>query len=91
MAQANAGGMALDEYLLSLVEVAAGFSENRRTAGPVTGHLDRRGAVEQMLVFGEKHRLSYGEPITRAVSHEGHRFLWPNRQFLICTSYFQAT
>jgi hypothetical protein len=27
-----------------------------------------------MLEFGERHRLSLGEPITRAVLHEGHRF-----------------
>jgi hypothetical protein len=27
-----------------------------------------------MLEFGEKHHLSLGEPVTRALLHEGHRF-----------------
>lgn len=35
---------------------------------------DRTEAVRRMLEFGDKHRLSLGEPITRALLHEGHRF-----------------
>jgi Arc/MetJ-type ribon-helix-helix transcriptional regulator len=33
----------------------------------------RSDAVRHMLEFGEKHRLSLGEPITRKLLHEGHR------------------
>jgi len=29
-------------------------------------------AVRRMQEFGEKHRLSLGEPITRKLLHEGH-------------------
>jgi hypothetical protein len=29
--------------------------------------------VRRMLEFGEKHRLTLGEPITRSLLHEGHR------------------
>jgi Arc/MetJ-type ribon-helix-helix transcriptional regulator len=34
----------------------------------------RSEAVQRMLEFGEKHRLSLGEPITRKLLHEGHRY-----------------
>ena len=34
----------------------------------------RRVAVQQMQEFSEKHRLSLGEPITRKLIHEGHRY-----------------
>jgi hypothetical protein len=33
----------------------------------------RRAAVERMLAFGEKHKLGFGQPITRQTLHEGHR------------------
>lgn len=33
----------------------------------------REEAVRRMQEFGEKHRLSLGEPITRKLLHEGHR------------------
>jgi hypothetical protein len=69
--RANASGMALEEYLLSLVEVAARLSGDRTV---VESGVDRREAVKRMLAFGEKHCLNAGEPITRASLHEGHRF-----------------
>lgn len=34
----------------------------------------RRDAVRRMSEFGEKHHLSLGEPITRRLLHEGHRY-----------------
>jgi len=34
----------------------------------------RQEAVRDMLEFGEKYRLSLGEPITRKLMHEGHRY-----------------
>ena len=33
----------------------------------------RRAAVCSMEEFGEKYRLSLGEPVTRKLLHEGHR------------------
>lgn len=34
----------------------------------------RREAVRRMEEFGEKYQLSLGEPITRKILHEGHRY-----------------
>lgn len=34
---------------------------------------DRREAVRRMLEFGERRKLSLGEPVTRQFLHEGHR------------------
>lgn len=36
-------------------------------------HADRREAVRRMQEFGDRHRLSLGEPVTRAFLHEGHK------------------
>jgi Arc/MetJ-type ribon-helix-helix transcriptional regulator len=33
----------------------------------------RRDAIRRMKDFGERHKLSLGEPITRKFLHEGHR------------------
>ena len=68
--RARASGMALEEYLLSVVEGAwrAGSPETNLAASA------REDAVRRMLEFGEKHRLSLGEPVTRELLHEGHRF-----------------
>ena len=70
IAQAHANGMALEEYLLSLVEEAALPETPECTA---TAEPARVEAVRRMLEFGERHRLSLGEPITRKLLHEGHR------------------
>ena len=70
-AQAQAIGMTVEEYVLSVVE---------GTVLPAKGNSvsvepqDRAEAVRRMLAFGEKHHLSLGEPITRALLHEDHRF-----------------
>jgi hypothetical protein len=71
LAQARAKGMVLEDYLLRVVEVAALFlSDVAASAEPA----ERSEAVRRMLEFGEKHRLSFGEPVTRAALHEGHRY-----------------
>jgi hypothetical protein len=70
IAQAHANGVALEEYLLSLVEEAALPETPESTA---TGQPARAEAVRRMLEFGERHRLSLGEPITRKLLHQGHR------------------
>jgi hypothetical protein len=71
VAQARSSGMALEDYLLTLVEEAARPGANPAPAAK-TG--DRAEAVRRMLEFGDRNRLSLGEPMTRAVLHEGHRF-----------------
>jgi Arc/MetJ-type ribon-helix-helix transcriptional regulator len=40
----------------------------------VKGTPSREAAVRRMQEFGAKHRLSLGEPITRKLVHEEHRF-----------------
>lgn len=34
----------------------------------------RRSAVRGMKEFGQRHQLTFGEPITRRVFHQNHRF-----------------
>jgi hypothetical protein len=34
----------------------------------------RREAVRRMIEFGNRRKLSLGEPVTRQFLHEGHRF-----------------
>jgi hypothetical protein len=71
LARAHASGMALEEYLLSLVEEAAVPS----AGGPnPPGQHEREEAVRRMAEFAHKYRLSLGEPITRGLLHQGHRF-----------------
>jgi len=71
LARARASGMPLEQYLLSLVDSAARpIARNAADAGQPT----RVEAVRRMVEFGEKHHLSLGEPITRKLLHEGHRF-----------------
>ncbi|HEY6348993.1 MAG TPA: hypothetical protein VI636_06245 [Candidatus Angelobacter sp.] len=41
--------------------------------GDYTG-ASRQAAVRCMEEFGEKYHLSLGEPITRKLLHEGHRY-----------------
>lgn len=36
--------------------------------------ISRQAAVRRMEEFGEKYHLSLGEPITRKLLHEGHRY-----------------
>jgi len=72
LAQAQASGMALEEYLLSLAEEAALQASPPKTS-PAQPE-PRAEAVRRMIEFGEKHHLSLGEPITRKLLHEGHRF-----------------
>ena len=69
LAQAQASGMPLEQFLLFLVESAAQSARNTAVEEPA-----RVEAVRRMVEFGEKHRLSLGEPITRELLHEGHRF-----------------
>ena len=38
-----------------------------------TGPLSRDDSDRRMQEFGDKYHLSFGEPITRRLLHEGHR------------------
>jgi hypothetical protein len=71
LAKAQARGMGLQEYLQAIVEQEALASSRKDTVSDPTS---RQEAVRRMLEFGEKYRLSLGEPITRELLHEGHRF-----------------
>jgi uncharacterized protein (DUF1778 family) len=68
IARAQANGMALEEFILSLAEQAALQSSHGHTAQTA-----REEAVRRMIEFGEKHHLTLDEPITRELLHEGHR------------------
>lgn len=70
LSQAQASGMGLEEYLLSLAQEAVLQASRPKTAGPEA----REEAIRRMLEFGEKYDLALGEPITRKLLHEGHRF-----------------
>jgi hypothetical protein len=69
LAKAQASGMALEEYLLSIVEDAAVPTQSANSKQSA-----REEAVRRMLEFGEKHHLSLGEPVTRQLLHDGHRY-----------------
>ena len=56
----------VDEFIeaaIAMLPQPKGHSEN-----------SRREAVRRMEEFGKKHNLSLGEPITRKLLHEGHRY-----------------
>jgi len=66
-------GLPLEDYLLHLMEEdAAAATEGIST--PSKQQSTREEAVRRMVEFGEKHRLSLGEPVTRSLLHEGHRY-----------------
>jgi hypothetical protein len=71
LGRARASGMSLEQYLLYLVESAA--RPNAANA-PTVGQPARIEAVRRMLKFGEEYHFDLGEPITRKLPHEGHRF-----------------
>jgi hypothetical protein len=71
LAKAQAKGMDLQAYLQAIVEQEALPSSRKATVSEPTA---RQEAVRRMLEFGDKYRLSLGEPITRELLHEGHRF-----------------
>ena len=71
LARAHASGMAVEDYLKALVE-----QETISSSGKISdGESARRSeAVRRMIEFGEKYHLDPGEPITRELLHEGHRY-----------------
>ena len=71
LAKAQAQGMDVQEYVRALVEREALPARKTAISEPP---IARQEAVRRMLDFGDKHHLSLGEPITRELLHEGHRF-----------------
>ena len=63
--------MVLEDYLLAVVEEAAFAAKDEKLSPEAVGRVE---AVRRMLECGERHRLSLGEPMSRALLHEGHRF-----------------
>jgi hypothetical protein len=68
LALAQASGMALEEFILSLAEQAALQAAHGNAA-----RTPREEAVRRMIEFAEKYHLTLDEPITRELLHEGHR------------------
>jgi hypothetical protein len=67
-------GSSEDAALLTEV-VAVAYDERKRPANAPASNAERRQeAVRRMLEFGDKHHLSLGEPVTRELLNEGHRF-----------------
>jgi hypothetical protein len=71
LAKAQARGMDLHDYLQRLAEQDALGSVATILPAETTR---REDAVRRMLEFGDKYHLSLGEPITRELLHEGHRY-----------------
>jgi hypothetical protein len=71
LAQARASGKVLEDYLLTVVEEAAFAAKDEKDSLRAEGRVE---AVRRMLEFGEKYRLGLGEPVSRALLHEEHRF-----------------
>jgi hypothetical protein len=71
LVKAQARGMELQDYLQSLVERDLLPPSQKTTAAEA---VPREEAVRRMIAFGDTYHLSLGQPITRDVLHEGHRF-----------------
>lgn len=56
------------------LDVALETLRGRLEASAASGGSARQEAVRSMQEFGDKYRLSLGEPITRKLLHEGHRY-----------------
>jgi hypothetical protein len=56
------------------LDVALETLRGRLEGGAASGGSARQEAVRRMQEFGDKYRLSLGEPITRKLLHEGHRY-----------------
>lgn len=64
-----------EEVILDALRASASTpAEEVRTASGITPEDERREAIKRLQEFGQKHRLSLGEPITRQLLHEGHRY-----------------
>jgi len=56
----------VDEFIEAAIAMLPEHKERSR--------ISREEAVRRMEEFGEKYRLDLGEPITRKLLHEGHRY-----------------
>jgi hypothetical protein len=64
----------LIDHAREVVDVGLETLRSRLEASRPSSESSRGEAIRRMQEFGEKYRLSLGEPITRELMHEGHRF-----------------
>ena len=64
----------LIEHAREVVDVGLETLRSRLEASRPSSESSRGEAIRRMQEFGAKYRLSLGEPITRELMHEGHRF-----------------
>lgn len=71
LADAQAAGVPMEDYVERIVEQAVHLNPGSERSAEAAR---RQDAVRRMIEFGDMYRLSFGELVTRAVLHEGHRF-----------------
>jgi hypothetical protein len=59
-----------------VVDVGLATLRSRLEALRASRESSRGEAIRRMREFGSQYRLSLGEPLTRKLMHEGHRFRW---------------
>jgi hypothetical protein len=64
----------LIEHAGEVVDVGLETLRSRLEAFRASSESSRGEAIRRMQEFGEKYQLNLGEPITRKLMHEGHRF-----------------
>ena len=64
----------LIEHAEDVVDVGIETLRSRLETLRTSSESSRAEAVRRMQEFGEKYQLNLGEPITRKLMHEGHRF-----------------
>jgi hypothetical protein len=64
----------LIEHAGEVVDMGLETLRSRLEAARASSESSRIEAIRRMQEFGEKYRLNLGEPITRKLMHEGHRF-----------------
>ena len=77
LARAQARGMALQQYLQDVVEQDARPSSRSLVVNAITPQEElspRVDAVRRMLEFGDKYRLTLGEPVSRELLQQEHNF-----------------
>jgi hypothetical protein len=57
-----------------VLDIAVDTLRGRLETRTAVARSARQAAIQGMREFGDKYRLSLGEPITRDLLHEGHRY-----------------
>src|SRR5438105_3865971 len=64
----------LIEHAEDVVDVGMETLRSRLRNQSVSSGTSRDDAIRRMREFGDKYNLSLGEPITRKLLHDGHRY-----------------